>query len=214
MSNPTRTFGHIQEFQPDSELISAYVERIDLFFHANHVPDEKKVSVLLSVIGEKTYALLQSLLAPDLPQTKSFEALVTTLKRHFEPKPLVIAERFHFHRRNQAMGESIADYIAELRRLSTHCEFGDYLDQALRDRLVCGLRSESAQKRLLSGAKLTLTKAMELSQGMEAAERNAKSLKGTEATIQKLSLLARRSASTVPCYRCGRANHDAKDCRF
>lgn len=63
--------------------------------------------------------------------------------------PLVIAERFHFHQRLQAVGESIADYIAELRRLTTHCEYGAHLDEALRDRLVCGLRNMSIQKKLV-----------------------------------------------------------------
>ncbi|KAG0439224.1 hypothetical protein HPB47_016714, partial [Ixodes persulcatus] len=33
-------------------------------------------------------------------------------------------------------GESIADYITELRRLSEHCGFGSTLDDMLRDRLV------------------------------------------------------------------------------
>jgi len=34
---------------------------------------------------------------------------------------------------------AIADYVAELRRLSVKCNFGDYLEQALWDKLVCGL---------------------------------------------------------------------------
>ena len=140
------------------------------------------------------------------------------LKAHFQPKPLVIAERFHFHRRDQAVGESIADYVAQLRHLSAHCEFGEYLNDALRDRLVCGMRSESAQKRLLSESDLTFKRALELSQGMEAAERNAKALKGTEAAVKKVSpsQYAKNSAPTtrVPCYRCGRSNHDASKCHF
>ena len=106
-----------------------------------------------------------------LPQEKSFADLVETLKRHFEPKPVVIAERFHFHRRSQAVGESIADYLAELRRLSTHCAFGDYLDEALRDRLVCGLHSESIQRKLLAEVDLTLKRAVELAQGMEVLQK-------------------------------------------
>ena len=64
---------------------------------------------------------------------------------------MVIAERFHFHHRNQHSGESIAEYVTELRKLALHCEFKDYLDQALRDRLVCGLLSESTQKKLAIG---------------------------------------------------------------
>ena len=45
--------------------------------------------------------------------------------KHFEPKPVIIAERFQFHRRNQAVGETAAEYEAELRKLATHCAFGE-----------------------------------------------------------------------------------------
>ena len=206
------TFGQLPEFHPESESISAYIERANLFFTANTVPDGKKVSVFLTVIGGKTYTRLRSLLSPDLPQDKTYDVLVETLKQHYEPKPLVIAERFHFHRRNQAASESIAEYVAELRRLSTHCEFGPYLGQALRDRLVCGLQHESIQKRLLAEPDLTLKRATELALGMEAADRNAKSLKILEGSVQKLNV--RQPALNAPCYRCGRTNHAAKDCRF
>ena len=99
--------------------------------------DDKKVAVFLSVIGRKTYSLLGDLIAPDLSQTKSFAELTD------EPKPILIAEQFHFHWGNQALGESIAKYCAELRRLSTHCELGTYLDQALRNHLVCGYRQKA-----------------------------------------------------------------------
>jgi len=92
---------------------------VELFFTANGIKDEKKVAMLLSVIGPKIYALLRDLLAPDKPQDKSVADLFATLKKHYEPKPVIIAERFRFHRRDQASGESIAEYLAELRRLAT-----------------------------------------------------------------------------------------------
>ena len=75
----------------------------------------------------------------------------------------------------------------ELRGLSTHCKFGDYLDEALRDHLVCGLRSEATQKQLLAEVGLTLAKAMVMAQGQEAAERNVKALKGTKGEIKQLN---------------------------
>ena len=207
-------FGQLQEFQPDSESVTAYIERATLFFAANDVPEEKQVPVLLSAIGVKTYSLLRNLVAPARPQDKTFEQLVEALKRHFEPQPAVIAERFHFHRRNQHAGESIAEYMAELRRLSTHCQFDATLDQALRDRLVCGLRSEGIQKRLLTETDLTLKRAVELAQGMEAADRNAKSLKGSEAVVAKVTKDPGGRRSTTACRHCGKNNHEARDCRF
>ena len=59
------------------------------------------------------------------------------LQKHFETKPMVIVQRFHFHRRSQAPGESVAEYVAELCRLAMHYKFEE---EALRDRLVCGLK--------------------------------------------------------------------------
>jgi len=99
---------------------------------------------------------------------------------------LVIAERFHFHRRNQAPEESVNDYVAELRRLATNCAFGAYLEEALRDRLVCGLRNESVQKRLLAEADLTLARAVQIAQGMEAAHKNAQSFKGRDLPVGRV----------------------------
>ena len=150
-----------------------------MFFVANGIEKDKQVPVFLSVLGGKVYALLIDL-APAKPSDKSFEDLSDVLTKHFEPKPVVIDERFHFHRRNQATGESIAQYITGLRRLATHCKFGGYLTEALRDRLVCGLKSGSTQKRLLAETELTLAKAVEIAQSMEAADCNGQQLKGND----------------------------------
>ena len=169
---------------------------------------DKEVAVFLSVIGGKTYTLLRNLTAPVKPSEKTLAALKAVLKKHFEPTTIVIAERYYFHRRNQAEGESIAEYIAELRRLSIKCEFGDYLEQALRDRLVCGLRSKDIQEELLTKSDLTLTRAQEIAEGMEAASRNTQQLNVQHSTpIHKSSLAGNR------CYRCGKTNHSPDQCK-
>ena len=48
------TLGKIQEFNPDSDSVNAYIERVNLFFVANDVAEGKRVAVFLSVIGGKT----------------------------------------------------------------------------------------------------------------------------------------------------------------
>ena len=97
------TFGQLQEFQPESETIATYLECASLYFQANSIAEEKQVAVFLSVIGVKNYSLPRSLTAPERPQDKSYEDLVSALTAHFQPKLIVIAERFHFYRRNQAV---------------------------------------------------------------------------------------------------------------
>ena len=134
----------------------------------------------------KNYTLLRNLLAPTQLSDLPLQQLKDALQKHFEPKRVVIAERSHFYRRDQAPGESLADFMAKLRRLSTHCRFREnQLEEALCDRLVCGLRSETIQHRLLTISDLTFTEALKTAQGMEAAERNAQQLKaGTDTSLQ------------------------------
>ena len=112
------------------------------------------------------------------------------------------------------------EYLAELRRLSAHCSFGDYLEETFHNRLVCGLRSENIQKRLLDEAELTLTKAIEIALGMEAAEKNTKRLKikflshrchEHHATDVAKPLMIKGTAN-AQCYKCGKFGHIALVC--
>ena len=40
--------------------------------------------------------------------------------------------------RSRQAGESMATYVAELRRLAQHCNYGDTLHKMLRDRIIWG----------------------------------------------------------------------------
>ena len=137
------------------DSIRAYLELASLYFKANDIAEDKRVPIFLSSIGARTYSLLRDLVAPNSPGELSFAELSEVLSSHFQPRRLVIAERFQFHRRTQAADESIAEFDAALRKLATHCEFGETLEETLRDRFVCGLRHEATQRRLLTEHALT-----------------------------------------------------------
>ena len=79
-------------------------------FLNKHIDDDHRVPTLLSLISGKMYALLRDLLTPEKPATKSFQEIVTTLQQHLSPKPLEIAERFRFYKRNQHEGETVLTY--------------------------------------------------------------------------------------------------------
>ena len=171
--------------------------------------------MFLSAIGAKPYALLRNLVTPDLPKDKTFVQLVEVLKKHYEPKPLVIAERFNFHRRAQQTGESVKEFAAELRRLTIYCDFGDHLDEALRDRFVCGLNSETTQKRLLTERELTFNSAIDIAHGMESAAQNARKLQGTQTTTgANINKMTPGQSETKECYRCGHSSHRPTHCPY
>ena len=124
------------ELDGGNETVTAHLELVELYFNANNVTDNKTVPALLSNIGAKTYGLLRSLVAPKAPKEKTLDDIKKLLKCHFEPTPSVIAEHYLFHHRDQASGETIAAFVADLRKLTTHCKFEDttdFLQESLRD---------------------------------------------------------------------------------
>ena len=218
-----RHVGKIDTFNESVEDWPTYVERVELYFIANDIPDEKKSPVLLSLMGSKTYNLLRNLTAPDKPVTKSFSEIVKTLKDHLSPEPLLIAERFRFHKRFQSKQESIATFVAELKKLSERCQFGTNLDDSLRDRFVCGLTDATIQNRLLTQKTLNFAKAVEMAKAMESAAKESQEFRQTErettssADAHRVTKQERRDekvAKSKPCYRCGGRNHDAEECYY
>lgn len=220
MSAPTTNIGHVEPFQVGTDDWEQYVERLQEYFIANNIEGDRKRAVLVTMIGAKAYSLLSNLMAPAKPATKTYDELVTAMTRHLKPKPLVIAERFKFHQRNQAETESVSDFMAELRKLADKCQFRDHLDEALRDRLVCGLRSEAIQKRLLVEGDLTLQKAYETAHGMEAAARRAGELQtSTRVTSGEVQFVRKprvnQSKTSDPaCHRCGKSGHTPERCFY
>jgi hypothetical protein len=78
------------------------------------------------------------------PKHTSMTNIVQALEKHFNPAPFEIADSFHFGTR----GESIGEYVVALKKLAIHCNFGEFLNRALRDRFVCGLNNVKIQNKL------------------------------------------------------------------
>lgn len=212
------TVGTLSEYvETDGDWVE-YVERLQHFFVANDINDQSKQrSVLLSACGAKTYKLIRNLASPRKPGDLSFQDIVKLVQDHHNPKPSVIVQRFKFHTHSRKQGVSVPAFVAELRALSEHCEFGDVLNDMLRDRLVCGINDDSIQRRLLSEAKLTYKKALEIAQAMETAANNSKDIQQASGAAQSDAVhhVAKerkgKQQKSVECYRCG-GPHFASDC--
>ena len=196
-----------------------YNERVNHFFEANEITDpDKWRSIFLVCVGAKTYKLVGSLVALEDPNDKSYEDLEKLLQDHFMPKPSVV-QRFKFNTRSQQLGETTAMFLAELRHLSEHCEYGITLDEMPRDRLGCGVRDIRIQRRLLPEPKLTLKGALDLSLVIEAADidKDASEIQkvdgqGGDASVNKVDVKVNKG-SEVKRSHCG-GNHYPKSCHF
>lgn len=115
--------GSIEQFNPKTGDIASYLERVEQLFICNVVEVEKKVPLLLTLIGGEAYSVLKDLLAPELPSTKSFAELRRALLDHYSPKRLVIAERYKFYNTVQESDEDIKSFVAKLKSVAQYCSF-------------------------------------------------------------------------------------------
>ena len=107
------------------------------------------------------YSLLRSISVPRKPKELSFKEIVDSLAQHLDPKPIIIIERYKFHKAEQGESESIHQFIARLQKLVETCEFGAYREEAIRDRFVCGLRDCTIERKLLAESSLVLQSSVE-----------------------------------------------------
>ena len=125
--------GNLGPFDEKSEKFDDYADRFKAYVAANNIDDDKKVNVFLAVIGPDAYKLLKNLCDPENPNAKTFTRLTQLLQRHYEPAPIVIAERHKFWTASQGDSESVSEFVVRLKKLASTCSFGEFLSQALSD---------------------------------------------------------------------------------
>ena len=112
----------------------------------------KNKAILLTVCGPATFELLKRLLQPSTTNDKTYPEIIKVLNDHFSPAPSVINAtlqvQYPYEKRQ-------ATYVAELKRLGQHCQFGDRLNEMVRDHLVCGVNDIRFQNRPLQESSRT-----------------------------------------------------------
>ena len=81
-----------------------------------------------------------------------------------------------FNSRTQQQGETIDQYVMDLRSKAKLCEFGPLTDSLIRDRIVCGVLSDRVRSRPLKEPALTLDGAIDICRAEEATAARMKSL--------------------------------------
>ena len=213
----------IGEFNAECENVQSYEERVECFFIANDITDEKKkLANVLTAIGPKTYKLVRNLLTTISPLKSTLENVWGVLKKHFNPVPSEIIERYKFNTYVRQEGQSVASYIAELRKMSEFCKFAD-LDEQIRDRIVCGIHNTRIQRLLLAKTKLDLQTAIDISIGAELTDEQLTTLEHHDTEKVYAMEMDRKQWSPRPehnkkefttCKVCGKRNHKSEDCRL
>ena len=220
-------YGILGPYNEEEELFGDYADRCDAFMEVNEISATKRVNLFLASVGPATYKLLKNLCSPHNPNSKTYAQLKEVLKGYYQPAPIVIAESHQFWTACQGEGESVSAFVVRLKKLSSTCNFGGFLEEALRDRLVSGLHPSRArtQRQLLTMKDLTFTTAQEKCISDKMAGVANKEHMGELCTKEEVSKVTVSTARRGPktsigsstgykhCQLCG-INHSAERCRF
>jgi len=223
----------VSAFDGNQEEWVEYAERLENYYIANDINDPaKRRAILLNGVGPSTYRLIKTLCLPGTPKDFTFSELVARVTTHFNPKPSIIIKRFEFNTRKQKPDEKVSEYIAALRKIAEHCDYGAMLNDLLRDRLVCGILDKRLQRRFLQEADLTYTQARDMALAAETADKDSKRLQSHDSdplprlevedkAVHQVTKPPKPPMKKGPpsghqdtgCYRCG-GKHQASRCKF
>ena len=149
---------------------------IDIFVQAAYGDkDERtKAYILPNLAGreaiekEKTFTYAAEIRndGGDVVQPAESRENLTVLEAKFtelcNPLTNVIIERHKFNSRVQQPSEPVQNFITSLKILSNSCEYGPLKDSLIRDRIVCGVSSDTLRRQLLKERELTLHRAIQM----------------------------------------------------
>ncbi|KAL5494013.1 hypothetical protein EMCRGX_G015281 [Ephydatia muelleri] len=204
----------VEPFDLMLEQIDDYKERFDYFCIAHGIAEAKQKALFLTRIGQTMYLKLKTWVSPKKLSDLSIDV---QLKSQTSAQTVEIAERYRFFKRLQKDGENVVECMSQLRSLAKTCKFEVYLDMALRDQCVCGLKDQRIQQELLCICDLMLTKALDKSRSMEVVLKETQSireLENTTAEDKPEDAAAHRvfTSKKSSCYICGGMGHSASSC--
>ena len=206
--------GVLREFDPLKESIEDFRERFDFYCLVNNIRGEgdtasRKQALFLTLLGQSAFAKLKTLASPTSINDLTLDQIMEHLIGHYKPQTIEIAERFKFFKRHQLGGESTTDFMTELRRLAKTCNFGNYLELAIRDQFVCGLRDIKTQRELLCISDLTVQIALRKARAAETVYKETQTMKDGTCSAETVSI-----STAKVCYRCGKTDHGAATCKY
>lgn len=126
------------------------------------IDEEKWPQYLLTFVEFEIVTLMTQLCFPEEVETKSFNTLMKLVQQHLEPDHSEITETYKFMLRTQKDNESVTEYLAALKSSAKTCNFSNYLDRALRDKFVHGLKNQAIVRKLFTESNLNFQQAVNI----------------------------------------------------
>lgn len=177
-------------------------------------PEDVKIAFFLTLISRKCLKEYSLMKMEDPSQLKN---IVAAFDERIIPKRNVIYERYKFGLAKQESGESVDQFVSNLKSLAKSCDYNTMEEELIRDKIVLGVESNDLRKRLLSERDLILQKAVDISRLFEATDNRMRVMtdNGHSSTKNENVFISRsENYAKIRCFKCKRLGHKSNKCHL
>ncbi|XP_008179138.1 uncharacterized protein K02A2.6-like [Acyrthosiphon pisum] len=157
-----------------AEKWKLFKQRFDIYLMASSqqtCEEKRKIALMLHCLGSEILPIYNSFEFNKANDAAKYDAVICKFDEYFIPKKNIVYEQHMFFTRDQKTGESIDEYVKELRLLAASCEFGKLVDTLIRGRLICGLIDNKIKERLLKEGNIGLEKVLDVCRSDEVVRK-------------------------------------------
>ena len=147
----------------------SWMEQFNFFIESAGIANDRKKATFLANCGNDAYNLIRSLILPtqltddgvvfDNPNEDQI-SITQILSDHLRPRQILHYERYKFFNCFQNQG-SIQEFVAELRRRSASCDFGQLKAALLLTQFIIGINNSKLKEKFLSEPNLSFETAIQ-----------------------------------------------------
>ena len=147
--------------------------------------DKVKTSIFLTCIGQKGREIYETFTF-ELGDEMKLAPVVHKFSEYCNPRKNITILRQKFLTYWQQEGQNFHDFVTELKKLSSECEFDNLQNSLIKDMIVCGTKDNSLRERLLPECDLTLSKAISAGHAAEKIRKHARKILRATTDIDKI----------------------------
>lgn len=206
--------------QTDSDKSTSWKKWLQQFewyataIQLNKKPAEVQAATFMAVIGPDAIEIYNSFNLSDADKN-NLQIIKDRFKEYFAPKTNISFERYIFFKIEQNEDELFNEFLTRIKTQASKCEFGNLLDEMLKDKIVFGIKSNQVREKLLTEDNLDLTKATTICKTSEQASKQLDEFEGKSKTdkilVVKNKNTKKEQNENFDCKRCG-TNHKSREC--